>query len=776
MAIFSHFPHFYQKHVVLTSFLCNFSAFSKKTKMRKSDEFKRTFKLDSFQSEVFMARIINLLWAVCFALSGLALLSCSSDDGGEKRELSVGKTEDGKDVLVYQEGSLDDVLIRVDAPASINPDSSGTLIFKNMKEDEIPRVGDIISSFPTTNAPHGFLYKALGVSTQDGITAVIVRQARLEEAIENADFESEAEFEFNEDGELLRVLQKTYGGSIGTTLQYSQEITHESDGFGVDLKAEAAYTMKLNFSVKIEWWKLKTAKMSLSQDAKLSLAGKMDGIIHGGERFHIIPEMRLPDIKFMILFIPVVITNDFHMDLKIIGEATVGVYADFFIKGSSEFGFDYDSGRRGDKFKLINDNNLERGFDFDTYINGKIRTSFLVGLTSKLYGVVGFGLAAGPALEFTVNGRPTGTYVYDKGFRYHVTDGTKDNEATLDLGVDIELTIDLGVHGIFGLTWHWFQLYSPLWVLHRTSFLPLFQEPQVSETATGITVASRIERELLNYPIHEYGFCLEKKAVNECEKGRGERRTVESSVKIGGKHDFEFSFDGLEDGATYSIWPYFDNGIGGIFYDKAVVYTHGTPSSSSVVVTPSSSSAMTFTDARDGQVYKMTVIGTQTWMAQNLNYVTSDCGSGSCRCYEGQDSNCVKYGLLYLSSNGTADDVCPTGWHLPSYDEWETLARYVDPGFGTFDSNSAGPKLRAKSGWDNANGTDDYGFAGLPGGLEATWSAAGTGGLSSQGMGQVAYWWMASQAGSIALDGANDLLQTPPPKSPIFASIRCVKD
>lgn len=153
-----------------------------------------------------------------------------------------------------------------------------------------------------------------------------------------------------------------------------------------------------------------------------------------------------------------------------------------------------------------------------------------------------------------------------------------------------------------------------------------------------------------------------------------------------------------------------------------------------------------FTDARDGQVYKTVTIGTQTWMAENLNYdpgnvssMGSDAWSG---CYDNESSNCTKYGRLYtwevamdkadcaygktcnasLDSSTPVRGVCPSGWHLPSHREFEELINFIDPSFGynhTGDASSstAGKYLKSKSGWySNGNGTVAYGFSALPAG------------------------------------------------------------
>ena len=133
-------------------------------------------------------------------------------------------------------------------------------------------------------------------------------------------------------------------------------------------------------------------------------------------------------------------------------------------------------------------------------------------------------------------------------------------------------------------------------------------------------------------------------------------------------------------------------------------------------------------DSRDGQIYKTIVIGSQTWMAENLNYKTENSS-----CYDDVDSNCVKYGRLYTwaaamdsagagGSNGkgcgygstcspslSVQGVCPNGWHLPAYTEFETLFDAVGGQF------MAGRMLKSTSGWNsNGNGTDFYAFSALP--------------------------------------------------------------
>jgi uncharacterized protein (TIGR02145 family) len=174
----------------------------------------------------------------------------------------------------------------------------------------------------------------------------------------------------------------------------------------------------------------------------------------------------------------------------------------------------------------------------------------------------------------------------------------------------------------------------------------------------------------------------------------------------------------------------------------------------------------TFVDSRDGKEYKIVTIGSQTWMAENLNYKTSNS-----KCYDSDESNCQKYGCLY--DWNTATKVCPSGWHLPTQAEWGVMTAYIG------DEITEGKKLKAKSGWDDyqgksGNGTDEFGFSALPGGLGDMVGNF----LNANYYG---YWWSASEHSSInaysrSTNGSSTRTYWHDRNKSFLLSVRCLQD
>lgn len=183
----------------------------------------------------------------------------------------------------------------------------------------------------------------------------------------------------------------------------------------------------------------------------------------------------------------------------------------------------------------------------------------------------------------------------------------------------------------------------------------------------------------------------------------------------------------------------------------------------------------------EGNTYRTIVIGSATWMAENLRTSKTN-ADVSLKKYPGSDAwnaltspayfsyndvqaNIDLYGYLY---NGYAkDNVCPTGWHLPSNDEWVELANALG-GIPV-----AGGKMKEEGTvhWSSPNraATNSSGFTSLPGG------SIYRGNLTD--VKTDAYWWSSETGIFYYTSSGNEELRTKQTAIPSEGlAIRCVKD
>lgn len=189
-------------------------------------------------------------------------------------------------------------------------------------------------------------------------------------------------------------------------------------------------------------------------------------------------------------------------------------------------------------------------------------------------------------------------------------------------------------------------------------------------------------------------------------------------------------------------------------------------------------------DERDGHEYKTVGVKSQLWMAENLNYNPGQGGAGDeaydwSWCYANDLDKCDTYGRYYtwaaaMDSAMTGcgygsicslalpvQGVCPSGWHLPSMDEWDTLINAVG-------MSTAG--IKSQNGWEEygVENTNAFGFSALAAGDCSNGSFYNRDGL-------VAYFW-SSDAKSVYLRFDDYGFFTSGITKDSGYSIRCLRD
>lgn len=204
---------------------------------------------------------------------------------------------------------------------------------------------------------------------------------------------------------------------------------------------------------------------------------------------------------------------------------------------------------------------------------------------------------------------------------------------------------------------------------------------------------------------------------------------------------FTVQVTNLIPGTTYYIRAYATNS-GGTGYSSELAFTTKVYFTAGTGVTDI-----------DGNNYKTIKLGTQEWMAENLrttkyangNIITNGSGNefssgttnGLWCYYENNNSYNNSYGKLYnWYAVNDSRNLCPTGWHIPSNNEWNILINYLEGYSG------AGGKLKeaGTTHWNtpNLNANNESGLTALPGGARTYLN-------TNEVMGLRGFYWSSTQ-------------------------------
>ncbi|MFC5624078.1 FISUMP domain-containing protein [Algoriphagus winogradskyi] len=169
---------------------------------------------------------------------------------------------------------------------------------------------------------------------------------------------------------------------------------------------------------------------------------------------------------------------------------------------------------------------------------------------------------------------------------------------------------------------------------------------------------------------------------------------------------------------------------------------------------------VTFTDPRDGNVYKIVKIGDQTWFAENLRYAGNisqvisqqvwaaiwnnnrPTEKPAWSYYGNSATNDPDFGKLYNWFAVNKSKLCPEGWHIPSSSEWKILSDYLGG------AAVAGGKMKATTIWkgENVGATNESNFSALPGGDRTVDKGFGNGGYWGS-------WWSSTSINDLSAIG-----------------------
>lgn len=258
-----------------------------------------------------------------------------------------------------------------------------------------------------------------------------------------------------------------------------------------------------------------------------------------------------------------------------------------------------------------------------------------------------------------------------------------------------------------------------------------------------------------------YGFCWDTGSLPTIDNNSGS--VVAGDVSGSDGIFFRSHINELTPGTTYYVRAYATNSDG-TAYGMEISFTT-MQASSSITFNPD----LVYGTVSDieGNEYKTIEIGTQTWMAENLRTtmysdntaipLITDGGEWEDLttpgyCWYDNDEEMYKniYGAHYNWYAVGTGKLCPSGWHVPSDDEWKTMEIHLGMSPEDADSPASrgsdeGLKIReaGSANWDpggNYTGNNVSGFTGLPGGFRWGYDNSIFG-----GDGVISFWWTSSR-------------------------------
>jgi len=191
-----------------------------------------------------------------------------------------------------------------------------------------------------------------------------------------------------------------------------------------------------------------------------------------------------------------------------------------------------------------------------------------------------------------------------------------------------------------------------------------------------------------------------------------------------------------------------------------------------ITAPPLGTVTVTYGSMTDGESnsYKTVSIGTQTWMAENLNVTKYNDGTvipnvtdattwsnlttgAVCTYNNTTNADSIRtYGRLYNWYAVNTGKLCPTGWHVPSDAEWSTLDAYLNANGYDYDASTTddaiAKSMASTTGWasysqtgtigNNPSTNNKSGFTALPGGYR---SSNGT----FYNIGHLGVWWSSTE-------------------------------
>ncbi len=662
-------------------------------------------------------RLIYLLVA-CF-ISGLSILQigCKKD---EKKQEEKPVAEVSENTKVIEQTDWQNSIVSYDT-------SNYTFYFNDNIEDMNLKTGDIIVSA----ADEGILRKVSEIFDEEGMIIVQTEDADLEDAISNGEFIIEEPLTLSN----IKSIEYNYKG-IKLDTNYLKQMDNTNFSWGINaiiydadedtsttwdqirLVGTFSCSWDIYMSVTIKWLKLQKVRIGFEASEDLSL-NLIAGLEYNFDKSVNLMTVNFNPITVYIAGCPVVVTPVLKINAGIDGYANANITTSITQGLSFDAGIEYNSGSG-----WSTDKTFDKSFTYSPpqlNVNAGAEAYLEPELIVKIYGV------KGPYITTRIYGKLEADLLQSPWW-------TLSGGLNLSAGAKVKkfgkTFFDKHYDGLITYEVQIAQSSTPPPSMPTVSTTPISNITETTATGGGditdegsSTVTGR-------------GVCwstMENPTLNNSHTSDG--------IGIG---LFTSQLSGLSSYTTYYIRAYATNSDGTAYGNQLSFVTEGNEPGEPCPGIP--------TVYYEGQTYNTVQIGTQCWFKENLNVGTMINGSNNqtnngqiekyC-CYD-EPANCTTYGGLYqwdemmqyTTLQGT-QGICPTGWHMPTDDEWIILTDFLGG-----EEIAGGPLKEAGTAhWlpPNTGATNETGFTALPGANRHGNGTFGTIGYDGN-------WWSSTQS------------------------------
>ena len=511
----------------------------------------------------------KILLIILFAY-GLALGSCDLINSDKESNPAVAAK-----TIVMDTTLIVSTLNRIDS-------NTGTMYFNGLSDIDVYKVGCIICSEPSSVAPYGFFYKIKKITRNGEQTIIETEDASLEEAIENAEISTMINLDdyvigfYDKNDNIVEfavapdnLTKSNQSAASFKIININRNVSASTGTGSISIAASLTLSVSLDFDVIIKNNNLEYFRLACKMESNLhkSFSGEVQGtlslVAQKGEREGESNEgirlgtIKLKPIRIMVGYVPVVITHEIPVFLKI--DLSGKMQVDMEIKNTSSMVVGV----------LFKDEKLEKILYSQSNSTSSSKTVLSGGIKVTIepqYALSLYGLKKNNSVETFVGLYGEATLSHD------IVNLVKNGKYGLNPELAINYGIDAGIRTklkIFSKKFVDMEVSTEILEkkeLLKSSVFPQWNDIRIDIRTPFVDVSTTAKASPFIFPVPEYGIVVSKSSLpNIYDDSRFSSGALPITLSNDNPPVASSHLVNLEPNTTYYVCPYYLNWFGDFY-------------------------------------------------------------------------------------------------------------------------------------------------------------------------------------------------------------------